>query len=215
MSPRPTVGHIRRPQMLAAAAEMLYERGFADTRTSDIAERAGVSAPNVLYHFETKDSLLEQALEYNTDGWFHEVKPGVERLRRPADKIVFVVERLINPARSMYDYTLEIEIWARALRSDPVRAGAERDTRRYIDMLEKVIREGQRAGDFDGGGDPEDLAMGLLAICDGFGMSVRLGLMGIAAEKAVELVLAYASAALGCELVGPARTGDEGMERER
>jgi AcrR family transcriptional regulator len=52
MSPRPTLGHVRRPQLLKAAAEVMYERGFAQTRTSDIARRAGVSAPNVLYYFQ-------------------------------------------------------------------------------------------------------------------------------------------------------------------
>ena len=35
MSPRPSIDHIRRPQILAAAAEVIAERGVAGTRIAD------------------------------------------------------------------------------------------------------------------------------------------------------------------------------------
>ncbi len=38
MSPRPQVDHIRRPQILSAAAEVIAERGVASTRIADVAE---------------------------------------------------------------------------------------------------------------------------------------------------------------------------------
>ena len=49
MSPRPNIDHIRRPQILAAAAEVIAERGVAGTRIADVAARSGVSPPAVLY----------------------------------------------------------------------------------------------------------------------------------------------------------------------
>ena len=63
MSPRPKVDHLRRPQIVKAAAEVLYERGLFDTRIGDIAERAGTSSPTILYYFESKDRLLEEAVD--------------------------------------------------------------------------------------------------------------------------------------------------------
>ena len=39
MSPRPKVEHLRKPQIISAAAEVLYERGLFDTRVGDISER--------------------------------------------------------------------------------------------------------------------------------------------------------------------------------
>ena len=62
MSPRPPIDHIRRPQILAAAIEVIAERGIAATRIADVAERAGTSPAGVLYWFKTKDELLGQAL---------------------------------------------------------------------------------------------------------------------------------------------------------
>ena len=60
MSPRPKVDHLRKPQIVAAAAEVIYERGLLDARIGDIAKRAGTSAPTILYYFESKDRLLRR-----------------------------------------------------------------------------------------------------------------------------------------------------------
>ncbi len=45
----------RRDQMLSAALDVISERGFADTRIADIAERIGISPALVIYYFKTKD----------------------------------------------------------------------------------------------------------------------------------------------------------------
>ena len=37
---------------------VITDRGLAETRISDIAERAGVSPGLILYYFESKDRLL-------------------------------------------------------------------------------------------------------------------------------------------------------------
>ena len=62
MSPRPAIDHIRKPQILRAAAEVITERGLTATRIADIAERAGTSPPAVLYWFESREQLLTEAL---------------------------------------------------------------------------------------------------------------------------------------------------------
>src|SRR5947208_2362263 len=50
--PRPQIEHIRRPQLLDAAAGVIAERGIASTRIADVAERAGTSPPAALYWVE-------------------------------------------------------------------------------------------------------------------------------------------------------------------
>ena len=58
MSPRPQVDHIRKPQILEAAATVICERGLHATRSADVAERAGTSPSAVLYWFDSKEELL-------------------------------------------------------------------------------------------------------------------------------------------------------------
>src|SRR5215469_13028108 len=60
----------RRAQMLDAALDIISERGYAETRISDVAERAGVSPALVIYYYKTKDQLLTEAVSYYEDAWF-------------------------------------------------------------------------------------------------------------------------------------------------
>ena len=81
MSPRPKVEHLRKPQIIAAAAEVLYERGLFDTRIGDIAERAGTSSPTILYYFESKDRLLEEAVDQTDRDFYARLTEGQARQR--------------------------------------------------------------------------------------------------------------------------------------
>ena len=84
MSPRPQIDHIRRPQLLAAAAEVIAERGVAATRIADVAERAGTSASGVLYWFESRDELLAEALTFAEDAFYDELAAALAGLDGPA-----------------------------------------------------------------------------------------------------------------------------------
>ena len=60
----------RRIEMLRAAAELICERGFGDTRIADVAKRAGVSSALVIYYFGTRDRLLVDALRYSEESFY-------------------------------------------------------------------------------------------------------------------------------------------------
>lgn len=51
-----------RERILVSAAQVLSERGYAATRLSDIARRAGVHAPGVYHYFSSRDDLVTQVL---------------------------------------------------------------------------------------------------------------------------------------------------------
>lgn len=52
----------RREELLAAAAEIMAERGFHQTRLGDVGAAVGISGPGVYRHFDSKDDLLAQIL---------------------------------------------------------------------------------------------------------------------------------------------------------
>ena len=62
----------RREQMLRAALDVIVERGYADTRIADVAERTGTSPALVIYYFKTRDQLLTEAIRYSEDTWYAE-----------------------------------------------------------------------------------------------------------------------------------------------
>src|SRR5919201_2307412 len=82
VSPRPPIAHLRRPEILGAAAEVIRERGLQNTRIADVAERVGTSAPAVLYYFESKSELLSEALVAAEEGFYAEFEAQLELRQR-------------------------------------------------------------------------------------------------------------------------------------
>ncbi len=201
MSPRPKVEHLRRPQIVAAAAEVLYERGLFDTRIGDIAERAGTSSPTILYYFESKDRLLEEAVDQTDHDFYARLEAGQSRLNRAADKLVHLIEETsLGPGGISGDYTLWMEVWVRARREPAVAERYFRLDRRQRSLIADIVREGQANGEFTRGADPDDFALSLSGLMDGLGVQVTLGQPDVTPERMVGRCLALASAELGCEL---------------
>jgi AcrR family transcriptional regulator len=200
MSPRPKVDHLRKPQIVAAAAEVLYERGLFDTRIGDIAARAGTSSPTILYYFESKDRLLEEAVEYADRGFYERLADGQDRAGSPGERLIDLIEQTSLGPGGLNDYTLWMEIWVRARRNESVRSTYVELDRRQRALIAEIVREGQAGGEFDSAADPDDFAVVLSGLLDGLGVQVTLGQPDVTPERMVDRCLAVASRELGCEL---------------
>ena len=205
MSPRPKVEHLRKPQIISAAAEVLYERGLFDTRIGDIAERAGTSAPTILYYFESKDRLLEEAVDQTDRDFYERLTEGQARQDSPGAKLVHLIEEISLGPGGLSDWTLWMEMWVRARRDPNVRDAYFRLDRRQRQLIADIVREGQEDGTFDSGADPDDFALALSGLLDGLGVQVTLGQPDVTADRMVERCLALAESELGCDLRTPRR----------
>jgi AcrR family transcriptional regulator len=209
VSPRPKVEHLRKPQIISAAAEVLYERGLFDTRIGDIAERAGTSAPTILYYFESKDRLLEEAVDQTDREFYERMTEGQARQEGAADKLVHLIEETSLGPGGLSDWTLWMEMWVRARRDPAVRDAYFRLDRRQRKLIADIVREGQQEGQFDCDADPDEFALALSGLMDGLGVQVTLGQPDVTAERMVERCLALACSELGSDL------GGRGQLRER
>jgi AcrR family transcriptional regulator len=207
MSPRPKVAHLRKPQIVKAAADVLYDRGLFDTRIGDIAERAGTSSPTILYYFESKDRLLEEAVDHADREFYDRLSEGQGRYKRASDKLVHLVEETSLGPGGLNDYTLWMEIWVRARRDPTVRRSYFRLDRRQRELIADIVREGQKDGEFSADVDPDDFALTLSGLLDGLGVQVTLGQPDVTPRRMVDRCLTLAAGELGCEL--PRRTSGE------
>jgi AcrR family transcriptional regulator len=196
LSPRPKVDHLRKPQIIAAAAEVLYERGLFDTRIGDIAERAGTSSPTILYYFESKDRLLEEAVEYADRTFYERLSEGQGRIEHAADRLVHLIEETSLGPGGLNDYTLWMEIWVRARRDPSVRRSYFRLNRRERVLIADIVRDGQQSGEFSAAADPDDFALALSGLMDGLGVQVTLGHPDVSAARMVDRCLALANSEL-------------------
>ena len=53
----------KRPRLIAAASQLLHQRGVEKTTLADIAQAADVPVGNVYYYFKTKDDIIAAVIE--------------------------------------------------------------------------------------------------------------------------------------------------------
>lgn len=77
----------RRAQIVAAAIEVIAEIGWAQASIRKIADRVGVAMSAVLYHFGTKDNLVEAIVEEMYRTALSVVGPAVDAESTAANKL--------------------------------------------------------------------------------------------------------------------------------
>jgi AcrR family transcriptional regulator len=193
MSPRPSTAHVRRPAILNAAAEVISERGVHNTRISDVAERAGTSAPGVLYWFPTKDELLAQALLFADERFYEGLTEELDALGSATARLARLIE--LWPAEGDGETVLWMELWVRALRDPELAKTRERLDRRWRAAIADIVREGQASGEF-GPADADDVALLLGALMDGFAIQLALDDPAVTADTVRRHCLALAETRL-------------------
>jgi AcrR family transcriptional regulator len=66
-SPKTARGRAARERIVAAASELIAERGVADTSIDNVLERADVSKSQVYHYFESRTALLRAVVAHNAD----------------------------------------------------------------------------------------------------------------------------------------------------
>jgi AcrR family transcriptional regulator len=197
MSPRPRLDHVRRPAILAAAAEVIRERGLENTRVADVAERAGTSAPSILYWFESKSELLTVALAFAEERFYEELEQELAGIEDARERMVRIVAG--GAGEGDYDAALWMELWARALR-DPELAAMRADLdQRWRRTIADAVRYGKTRGEFDVR-DPDGFAALLSSLLDGLAVQIALKDTDVTPQRARELSLRFAERELSCEL---------------
>lgn len=117
-----------REAILTAALREFSARGFAGTTIDQIAEAAGLSKPNVLYYFQSKDAIHNELLRGLLDLWLGPLRE-MRAEGEPADQILAYARRKLEMSR---DYPQESRLFANemlqgASRLGPVLGGELRD----------------------------------------------------------------------------------------
>ncbi len=160
---------VRREEILNATIAEIEKSGMSALRVSDIASALGVSTSLVFYHFDTKDALLVEALEYA-------VVRDADRLDKAVAKAGAPIERLrrvlasYGPTGEAHGWTLWIEAWSTALREPSIQASLRKLDGRWRDALEGVIVAGVETGDFTCY-DPKSTVARVGALLDGLSVA--------------------------------------------
>jgi AcrR family transcriptional regulator len=186
--------------MLAAALEVIVERGFAEARISDVAERAGVSPALVIYYFKTKDNLLAEAMRWSEDAWYAEMARRTSVLRTAPERLEEVVAMTCLPGEpgTEESWAVWLDLWSQALRDPVVRSVREEFDEHFRATIRDIVRYGQEREEFVGV-DEDDFSVAFSAILDGFAIQIALDDAVVDARRAFNLAMRLASRELGFE----------------
>ncbi len=167
-------------------------------RIARIATDAGVSSSLVHYHFDTRDALLAQALEYSyTHAGDVRISSGELPVASHAERLASMIDQCLPSTPSLQeDWVLWVELWLRAVRHPDLRPVADRLYGRLHDWFATEIAAGVRSGEF-AGCDVDAVADRTLALIDGFGVRSLIGDSRVSLERARHTVQGALAQELG------------------
>lgn len=165
--PRVVDHRARRAEIVSAVIELIAKEGAEAVTVRKAAAAAGVSAGALAHYFADKDALLTAAFaEVVARSGFR-----VRALPPDADPADLLVQALLAPLPLNEARRTEARVWLAFLDRALVRADATALLREVYATWRRavadIVVQGQRAGRFRAGLDPEATAHALVALVDG------------------------------------------------
>jgi AcrR family transcriptional regulator len=177
--------------MLRAAAELICERGFGDTRIADVAKRAGVSSALVIYYFGTRDRLLVDALRYSEESGYEAMEQKLGEISSLRDRLSLLIKWTCVPEADNEipgAWGLWFDLWAQAFRHDEVKAGRVELDARWRAMIVDAVK----SADLDTDIDIRTFALEFSALLDGLSIQVALDDPEVDSSVAYDIAMRFA-----------------------
>ncbi len=137
---------LKRLNIINAGIDIFAEKGFHETRISDVAKKAGVADGTIYRYFTNKDDLLMSCFEEIITVKLNEVKVRLEQIPNKGDKLISFIDAHIkafteNPSIAKF-MILELrqspEFYKKYPNFWPIK--------RYLAYLKKLCEEAIEAG---------------------------------------------------------------------
>jgi TetR/AcrR family transcriptional regulator len=145
-----------RDRLLASAAELFSNKGYAATTVREIVSRAGVTKPVLYYYFRSKEGIYLDLMREPIRGFFERIGSAMGQAGTARDRLARMCTlayddfvRHISLARIMYSIYYGPPQGAPFIDFDAMQLA-------FQDAIITVLREGIRAGEFRRG-NPADM----------------------------------------------------------
>lgn len=199
MAPATPSNEARRNEMLRAAAELICERGFGETRIADVAKRAKASSALVIYYFGTRERLLVDALRYSEQTFYDAAEKMLAEVHSARERLSLLVRWTCVPENAgdvPGAWGLWFDLWAQAFRHKEVKHDRAELDARWRSMIVDVVKSGQAAGEI-GRLDARAFALTFSALLDGLSIQVALEDPLVDPDKAYKIAMRFAERELG------------------
>ena len=169
-------GELTRQRIVALAAPIFNQKGYAGTALSDLMRATGLEKGGIYRHFESKQELAEDAFD-------HAWKVAMDTRFEATEKIPNAVERLQQIVRNFRDRRSGLvpggcPLMNTAIDSDDgnprLRAKARRALSLWLERLQSIAEEGKSKGEIRSDVDAAKLGILIASTLEGSLMVSRL-----------------------------------------
>ena len=132
-------------RILDAAIAIIAEKGFHNSRVSDIAERAGVADGTIYLYFKSKEQILMAALDSAFEAFLRKAKEELAGARDARTKLRMLARLHLRELSRNRNLAVVLQTELRQSAKFLVEF-SQRELKGYFNLIRDVIREGQQAG---------------------------------------------------------------------
>jgi TetR/AcrR family transcriptional regulator len=183
-APRSRIQTRNRQIILDAALQVFSENGFRGATLDQIAAEAGLSKPNLLYYFDSKDAMHEALLARLLETWLDPLR-AMDAGGEPKAEIIAYMQRKLELAR---DFPRESRLFTNEILQGAPRLAPfiQGDLRALVDEKATVIRAWAQAGQI-AAVDPHHLIFSIWALTQHYAdFAAQIGLIRGATHDPME-----------------------------
>ncbi|MGW5251345.1 TetR family transcriptional regulator C-terminal domain-containing protein, partial [Streptomyces sp. NPDC004129] len=164
-----------------------FTRSSPRTLTSaepDIARACGTSSGAVHYYFPTKQDVLSAALLHCVESAFERQSAELKAVDSAHERLLKLIDMQL-PARGRVrdEWLVWLQFWAETALRPELRTIHNDFYARWRETVVRIIRRGQRQGQFRADADAEQLALGITALTDGLAIQVLTEAPQVTADR--------------------------------
>jgi len=150
-----TKADISRERVLAAAAKIFSERGYAGTTMRAVAQEVGLQAGSLYYHYRSKEELIEAVLDLGINGVSETVRGAIAALPPKVSGRRIVEAAVLAHLKGVVDYGVYALSARRVLGQVPAHVRRKHVRLRdaygefWLELLQSARQSGDLRGDVD------------------------------------------------------------------
>jgi AcrR family transcriptional regulator len=168
-------GEMTRQRIIAEAAPIFNQRGYAGCSMQDVMEATGLEKGGVYRHFASKEELAAEAFRYALGEAFRVRRLGADEIENRVERLRYLVRRFVDVPSPMPG---GCPLMNAAIDSDDgnavLRGLAREGIAEWKGRLCRIVREGVERGEIRRDVDARRVANGMIAALEGGLMISRL-----------------------------------------
>src|SRR6478735_3879831 len=143
---RPAIAD-KREAILRAAVKVFAQKGYFNSKVSDVASEAVIADGTVYLYFKSKDEILHSIFDQAMSRFIAEGKTELATIEKPEERLRRIAEMHLERLGADRDLAIvfQVELRGSIKFMQEFSAAGFAD---YLDVIRQTVEDGQRSGDF-------------------------------------------------------------------